>query len=472
MNILYMNNLRVFLLLILAFCMSAGKGISAVRSAGNSAGHFAGHSAGHTAWHIAGQSAGHFAGHFTLHSAGHFAGQSAGNSFTPAKLSTEMAEPADSPVEFISYYFENGSPLFWEYNPDGSVTARFLYDKERSSPNRQTTHVFFQVQAKPGSEVTLVLEYFHSVWNGRRSAPFRADRSYYISADGREWTAVPAQVLENNAFKLNFIMDTGSTYVTGMEPYRLSDLDNFLGEIAEHPLVEISNVGNTVEGRQLEIIRIGNPDAPYSVFLRARSHPWESGGNWVVQGLVKSLLDENENNSGYLDRYCVYIMPMANKDGVARGMTRFNLMGKDLNRDWDSPADPHLSPENHFLEKWLQEMIDKGKKPDLAIDLHNDSQGNLLASRPEVNPESYLSNMERLESMLLKYTWFTEGLKHGFSYGSIGSGLVDRFGIDCCTYELNQLWIAGLNKVPYGADWELLGSQLRDAFFHYFDDRE
>ena len=48
-----------------------------------------------------------------------------------------------------------------------------------------------------------------------------------------------------------------------------------------------------------------------------------------------------------LEKYCVYIMPMANKDGVARGKTRFNSRGKDLNRDWDRPADPILSPENH-----------------------------------------------------------------------------------------------------------------------------
>ena len=27
-------------------------------------------------------------------------------------------------------------------------------------------------------------------------------------------------------------------------------------------------------------------------------------------------------------------------------MTRFNLAGKDLNRDWDQPADPQLAPEN------------------------------------------------------------------------------------------------------------------------------
>ena len=45
---------------------------------------------------------------------------------------------------------------------------------------------------------------------------------------------------------------------------------------------------------------------------------------------------------------------MANKDGVALGRTRFNLQGKDLNRDWDKPADPRLAPENYALEKWLE----------------------------------------------------------------------------------------------------------------------
>jgi DNA-binding MarR family transcriptional regulator len=63
----------------------------------------------------------------------------------------------------------------------------------------------------------------------------------------------------------------------------------------------------------------------------------------------------------YLQRYCVYAMPMANKDGVARGRTRFNLNGKDLNRDWERPADAALAPENHALESWLRERIKAGE---------------------------------------------------------------------------------------------------------------
>src|SRR5205823_5037387 len=138
--------------------------------------------------------------------------------------------------------------------------------------------------------------------------------------------------------------------------------------------------GKTAEGRDLEMIRVGSPAAPHRVLLRARAHPWESGGNWVVQGLVRRLLRDDDDTRRLLERYCVYIMPMANKDGVARGRTRFNILGMDLNRNCDRPADPTLSPENSALETWVETMIKQGQRPELALDLHNDESGRLHIS--------------------------------------------------------------------------------------------
>ena len=104
------------------------------------------------------------------------------------------------------------------------------------------------------------------------------------------------------------------------------------------------------------------------MLLRARAHAWEPGGNWVVQGLIRALLTDDEVSRRCLKRYCVYVLPMANKDGVARGLTRFNMLGKDLNRDWDRPADATLAPENHALETWIKRMVEQGRPPHLAID--------------------------------------------------------------------------------------------------------
>ena len=133
--------------------------------------------------------------------------------------------------------------------------------------------------------------------------------------------------------KVQLHMESEKLFLASVEPYRISDLEKLKAEIKTNPLVEISTIGKTVEGRPLEIIRVGKVDAPYRIFLRGRAHSWESGGNWVMQGLIRSLLQKDA--APYLKKYCVYIMPMANKDGVARGMTRFNMSGMDLNRKWD-----------------------------------------------------------------------------------------------------------------------------------------
>lgn len=380
------------------------------------------------------------------------------------------SQPRDSLksiLKYISTNFENASQLDWEVDSLGIVNVSLIYDHERASPNRANGHWHFKLEADSGSEVTVILKNFENVWNGMKGIPVSEKTNCLISKDGINWSVIPADFISGNRLKIKVRMNYDQIYLASVEPYRISDLDKLLLEIKGKPQVEIMNVGNTVEGRPLEIIRIGNPDAPFSVFLRARAHSWEPGGNWVAQGLIRTLLDKDA--AQFLKRYCVYILPMANKDGVARGRTRFNTNGKDLNREWDRPADRILTPEKYAFENWLQIMIGKGKKPHLAIDLHNDQGGNIHVNLPSEANSQYISNMKRIESLLYKHTWFTEGPSHVKNPGSFGEGLAKRFGIDAFVYELNYEWAAGLKKAPMGKDWELLGKQLAEVFYLYFD---
>jgi len=372
-------------------------------------------------------------------------------------------------LSYIYTGFENASPLDWEVDSDGTIQISLLYDHERNSPNRAAGHWHFQLHAKANSELTVVLKNFDNIWNGKPGSPISDRSNCYVSIDGEHWSALPAKKIDGNRLEIRVHMNENKLYLARLEPYRLSDLERLIAEIRDHPLVEITPIGRTVEGRELELIRVGEPKAPYRVLLRARSHPWEPGGNWVVQGLIKSLLRDAHDTQNY----CVYIMPMASKDGVVRGHTRFNLMGTDLNRNWDRPAHPHHASENLALETALNTMIDNGMCPHLAIDLHNDNSGKLHISRPAVNLESYLANMKRFEHLMRRHTWFTEG-NTGSSFrnsGTFGEGLLERYGVDACILELDCDWIAGLNKIPFGKDWEQLGEQMRKVFFAYFDGR-
>jgi hypothetical protein len=374
-------------------------------------------------------------------------------------------------LTFIDTSFENASPLHYQVQEDGVVQVYLLYDHERDSPNRAAGHWHFKVEGKPKSTIRLVLNNFYNVWNGTPGFPISDKTITYFSTDGKEWTAAKATLLETkDRVQIDApIGESGHVFVARLPPYRISDLDRFLNSVAQHKDVEITTIGHTVQGRPLEIVRVGKPDAPNNFFLRARAHPWEPGGNWVLEGMVEHLL-RGKSDTPYFDRFCLYLLPMANKDGVANGRTRFNMLGRDLNRNWDVSPDPQLCPENHFLEQWLLSQLSNGKRFRLALELHNDERGLLHISRPEhVDLAAYLAKMNRFESLLRELTWFREGSTQASfkNPGSLGEGWLTRFGTDAVVHELNCNWIEGLQQHPSAENWKLYGRQLCDVFWKY-----
>ena len=375
-------------------------------------------------------------------------------------------------LEFIDTSFENASPVWYEIETNGTIQVHLLYDHERSSPNRAAGHFHFRVHAPTGSKLTLEFRNLENVWNGQQSSISRELKAAVISTNGRDWSSIPLETFETNRTRMTVTMPGPSLYVARVEPYRISDLDNLIKEIRKHELVEITTIGRTVGGRDLEIVRVGDPEAKHHVFLRARAHPWEAGSSWVAEGMIRCLLRKDAEAAKFLKRYCVWILPMANKDGVALGRTRFNLRGKDLNRNWDKPADLELAPENHALEKWLERQIAAGRKPELALELHNDGNGKLHISRPPVaNLEEYLRRMERFEQLLRKHTWFTEGsTSPAFrNSGTLGEGWLLRYGIDAAVHEFNCNWIAGRNDYASAKYWIEYGESLAKVFYEYLE---
>lgn len=374
---------------------------------------------------------------------------------------------ASAQVKYVNTAFENASPASWRVDSaTNTINIDLIYDQERSSINRANGHWHFQVEAEPGTDATIILNNFENIWNRTPGYPVSAKTNCMISTDGKKWTHIPGE-FKNGMLTFKHHFDVGKIYFASVEPYRISDLERFLSTIKKNPLVQINTVGKTPEGRPLEIIRVGNPSAPHSVFLRARAHAWEPAGNWITEGLVNSLLEKDA--AKYLKRYCVYIMPMTNKDGVAHGRTRFNTQGVDLNRKWDKPADSINAPEKLAFENWLKGMIAKGRKPDLAIDLHNDQNGNVHANLPREDNKAYTEHINKFVDLLYKHTWFREGKTNVVNEGSFGEGLANRFNVDAIIYEFNYEWAAGLNKVPMGEDWMDLGKKLREVFWLYFE---
>lgn len=390
--------------------------------------------------------------------------------FFCAVVSGICADETPHPLHHINTAFENASPLWWEVDAEGVIHVHLVYDQERQAPNRANGHWNFRIDAEPGADLTIMLGPFANIYNGKLGTAVREPATAFVSDDGEHWRAVKMEYVEPDRRRLSIHMNGPSVYVARLEPYRISDLEKLKADISGQAMVKITPIGNTVEGRQLEIIRVGSADAPHRVLIRVRAHAWEPGGNWVVEGLIRRLLGDDDVVRQCLASYCLYVMPMANKDGVARGRTRFNMNGKDLNRDWLQPADPTLAPENAALERWLEAMIQQRQRPDLAIDFHNDASGKLHFARSETGDArwaGYLTNLKRFEAILRANSCFTEGSSTGISRTFAG-GLQQRYGIPACIHELNCDWIAGLDDYPTAANWRKYGEQLSVVFHKYF----
>ena len=380
---------------------------------------------------------------------------------------------------FIDTYYENASPLKWEQNEDGVVDLDVIHDHGRFSPNQQFNHLNFKIIVPPeevGARLTVRIRPIMFCGNLKRKPSMSGERNVVtVSHAPGEWETVIAQRSDSPdvAVEFDLILRSETTQVADIVPYTNMQLQSLLHEIRREQHIRVYHIGATVEGRPLEMVEIGDPAAQHRVLLRARAHAWESGGSWLLDGFMRSLQNATDPHIADIRAsICFCLVPMANKDGVYRGMSRFNIRGMDLNRGWgvDTPQDSTLAPENACLENWLSERQRQGRLPEMAICLHNDHEGKLHFSHPSKDADGHLARMRRFEEVFKEMTWFAEGSmpQDVVNPGSFGEGLTEMYGIDAVIYELNSVWAEGLGRTPLHTDWQQLGRDLPGVIHRYF----
>ncbi len=68
--------------------------------------------------------------------------------------------------------------------------------------------------------------------------------------------------------------------------------------------------------------------------MLARQHPCETAGSFIAEYVIRELISDSKICGYLLDEFEFVVIPMANPDGVIHGMSRTNMAGLDLNRQW------------------------------------------------------------------------------------------------------------------------------------------
>ena len=193
------------------------------------------------------------------------------------------------------------------------------------------------------------------------------DYQAVASYDHQTWFRV-STVFKNGTLTIQHVPETDSVYYAYFAPYSYDRHQELVSTAAMHDGVRLEVVGESVDGRDLDLLTIGEEgNEKKKIWIIARQHPGESMAEWMAEGILHRLLDSEDALSRSLLEKCVfYVVPNVNPDGSIRGHLRCNANGQNLNRDWDNP-DPELSPEIFHL---LNKMDEKGL--DFSMDCHGD----------------------------------------------------------------------------------------------------
>ncbi len=193
--------------------------------------------------------------------------------------------------------------------------------------------------------------------------------NYHVctSYDKIDWFRTPTTYKDGVlSFEIN--PEHNSVYFAYFAPYSYDRHQTLVHETQLHELCELEVIGKTVQGKDIDLLKIGTPSAEKkNIWVIARQHPGESMAEWFIEGLVDRLLDEDDSVSlKLLEKACFHVIPNMNIDGSIAGNLRANCAGANLNREWAEPSLEN-SPEVYYALKKMDEV-----GIDLMLDVHGD----------------------------------------------------------------------------------------------------
>jgi murein tripeptide amidase MpaA len=224
------------------------------------------------------------------------------------------------------------------------------------------------------------------------------DYQAVASYDRQTWFRVETEY-DGKALTIKHFPEADSVYFAYFAPYSYERHMDLLHQAQSDYNCQLVELGETLDGRDMSMLIIGEPDeGKKKIWITARQHPGETMAEWLIEGLLDRLLDEDDGVArALLDKAVFYIVPNMNPDGSVRGHLRTNAAGMNLNREWQTPS-MEKSPEVFLVR---QKMLETGV--DLFLDMHGDENlpYNFVAGTEGV--PSYNERIKTLEN-LFKHT--------------------------------------------------------------------
>lgn len=215
-----------------------------------------------------------------------------------------------------------------------------------------------------------------------------------LSQDGLNWETLDSAKYQVNMKTINeskqipvditmkLSINPDTLWISAQELITSIHIDKWISELLSNSFVTKTKIGESVEGRPINLLKVGQSDDQKMIIVLSRQHPPEIPGFLAMMAFVETICSDSEIAVDFRKEYNTYIVPLVNPDGVENGHWRHNRGGVDLNRDWADFNQPETSAIRDFIN---QKMTDTGGKFYFGIDFHSTQQDIYYTINPELN---------------------------------------------------------------------------------------
>jgi cytosolic carboxypeptidase protein 5 len=153
-----------------------------------------------------------------------------------------------------------------------------------------------------------------------------------------------------------------SNFSKNMDLYYNREILSYSKEKRRLDLITISSTDNITNVRETLLKGLFPTNNKFSrpfafskekpiIFISARVHPGETPASYLMNGIIKFLVDKSDPRAKILRKYFVFkIIPIINVDGVSRGFYRYDTNSLNMNRHYPNP-NQKIQPEIYAIRR-------------------------------------------------------------------------------------------------------------------------
>ncbi|MHA7128343.1 M14 family metallopeptidase [Algoriphagus namhaensis] len=265
---------------------------------------------------------------------------------------------------FISNDFEGARLNGAEKVNDTLLRVLILPENEPINPSPWYA---FKLWAE--SEKSMWIEFSYSENSFHRYYPkISQDGRYFQNADSADFFAPAEEGKRPEKAYLKVDLSADTLWVAAQDLVGTKDAEEWKAGLLKLDFVSKEIIGKSTEGRDLEILKIGEADDQEMLMVISMQHPPEVTGYLAMKSFVETICEDSPEARAFRRKYNLYLMPQMNPDGVANGHWRHNAGGVDTNRDWVNLNQPEPKALAAFMEAKVEQS---GGKFIFAADFHS-----------------------------------------------------------------------------------------------------